>query len=193
MSTLLKEILIFDTSKPASSLQEQFIATICILVLSTLIFKASVSFFPDKFIKNIGKNVEFDQLLKKNISKNKLAMAEIFNGSLLGPIQEELLWRFLLLKLFLIQKLNLNFHIANIIQATIFGSMHLTNAIYSDQSKNVCILQSVSSGIAGLICGYSYKLTNSILPSLFAHILNNLFASYHQISSYSSYIETSSI
>ncbi len=50
--------------------------------------------------------------------------------------------------------------------------------------------QSISSGITGLICGYSYYYTNSIIPAILAHTINNLIASYDQLRSYQAFLHS---
>jgi membrane protease YdiL (CAAX protease family) len=61
----------------------------------------------------------------------------------------------------LIKIFNYDFNTANLFHAIIFGSLHMTNAVVSDQQINRTIIQSVMAGIGGLIAGYTYKYTNT--------------------------------
>ena len=60
----------------------------------------------------------------------------------------------------------------------------MTNAVVSDQQLNRTIIQSIMSGIAGLISGYTYMYTNSILTPLISHMINNALASGSQVVDY---------
>ena len=82
----------------------------------------------------------------------------------------------------------MNIHVANLLQASVFGALHLSNTVYSDQSPTVSLAQSISSGITGLICGYSFYYTNSLIPAILAHVFNNLLASYDQVQNYKQFL-----
>ena len=138
---------------------------------------------------DVDKNLEFDDMKRKNINIKGLALGEFFNGSIHAPLSEELFFRFMLYKMVFVKILKIDPITANVLQATIFGSLHLSNSIYSDQNISLSIMQSISSGITGLLCGYSYYYTNSLFPAILSHVINNLMASYSQISSYNNYLK----
>jgi membrane protease YdiL (CAAX protease family) len=190
-SCIVQEILKFDPHKPMASVQVQVITTVAILVFSTLTFTAILNHvlpktFSDKM--DTDKDKEFSAMKKKGVSFRSLVFGEILNGSIHAPISEELFFRFLLFKLVLVRGMKLNPHTANVVQAVIFGGLHMSNTVYSDQHATMSFAQSISSGITGLVCGYSYYYTNSILPAMMAHVINNLIASYDQIQAYSNFL-----
>jgi membrane protease YdiL (CAAX protease family) len=102
---------------------------------------------------------------------------------------EELFFRFLFLKLILIKIFKFNFHTANFFHAVIFGSLHMTNAIVADQEFNRTVMQSIMAGIGGLISGYTYKYTNTILTPLLSHFINNMLSAGSEFIEYSRYYE----
>jgi len=190
-SCIVQEILKFDPEKPMASFQVQLVATICVLLLSTMTFSVVLKvFMSKKFSDSIGddRQKEYESMKEKGVSISNLLFGEILNGSVHAPISEELFFRFLLFKLVFVRLLKMNPHTANFLQAGIFGALHMSNTVYSDQEIKLSIAQSISSGITGLICGYSYYYTNSILPAIGAHMVNNLIASYDQYNGYAAYL-----
>jgi membrane protease YdiL (CAAX protease family) len=183
----IDEILKFDSTKPMASIQIQIIVSLSIVIFSNLAFSIILKLFmSDDFISKVEKDqgLELSRIKNKGISLRLLTLGEIVNGSIHAPISEELFFRFLLFKILFVNKMNINPHIANFLQASIFGGLHMTNSIYSEQKLNISLAQSISSFITGVLCGYSYYYTNSILPSTFAHIINNLISSCNQIYDY---------
>jgi membrane protease YdiL (CAAX protease family) len=89
-----------------------------------------------------------------------------------------------LFKTILVKRLKLNIHFANLVQALLFGCFHLSNMLYSTSQINNVYLQIIASSIGGLISGYSYIYSNSILPSFLAHAFNNTFAIHQEITEY---------
>jgi len=192
-STIVQELLKFDPEKPMASAQVQLLATVAVLVLSTLTFTVVLRMMmPKSFSDQMeeDKEAEYSALKRKGVSMSNLFFGEILNGSIHAPIAEELFFRFFLFKLVFVRIFKMNPHSANFLQAAIFGALHLSNTVYSDQGKGMSAAQSISSGITGLICGYSYYYTNSILPAIFAHMINNLIASYDQLRSYQSFLHS---
>jgi len=191
MVTVWDEILKFDPTLPSISGQHLIVATLAILVLTTLIFRVSLIFFPDSTKDDVvkDKNLEYKEFERKKINPQILIVGEVINGSLIPSLQEELLFRFVLLKLLFVRGLKMNIHSANFLQAIIFGSCHMGNAIYSEQTTRISFIQSLSASITGLLCGYSYYYTNSIIPSIAAHMINNILASYDQVSAYKNYLK----
>jgi Type II CAAX prenyl endopeptidase Rce1-like len=192
-SMVIQELLKFDPHKPMASIQAQILATVSVLVLSSLTFTVVLRVMTPKSFSNqmdIDKDDEYKSLKRKGVTLGDLCMGEILNGSIHAPISEELFFRFLLFKIVFVRIFKMNPHSANFLQASIFGALHLSNTVYSDQGKGMSIAQSISSGITGLICGYSYYYTNSIIPAILAHTINNLMASYDQIYAYQFYLRT---
>ncbi len=192
-STIVQELLKFDPQKPMASAQVQLLATVAVLVLSTLTFTVVLRvMMPQSFSNQMqeDREAEYTALKRKGVSLGNLFFGEFLNGSIHAPIAEELFFRFFLFKLVFVRIFKMNPHSANFLQAAIFGSLHLSNTVYSDQGKGMSVAQSISSGITGLICGYSYYYTNSILPAIFAHMINNLIASYDQLRAYKSFLHT---
>jgi membrane protease YdiL (CAAX protease family) len=189
---LMTELIFFDPSKPMADIKTQIIVGFAIVILTSLIYNFIYKLFPENVTKSIesDKNSELVALQKKNVSIYKLAFAEILNGAIFAPISEELFFRFFLMKILFTRQFKMNPHVANLIQASIFGVLHLSNTVYSDQGPKFSAAQSLSSFIIGAVSGLSYIQTNSILPSLIAHIVNNLWAASFQIQSYKNFIDT---
>ena len=74
---------------------------------------------------------------------------------------------------------------ANFLQAIVFGLMHMSNVVSSDQQLNKTVLQTVSSTIGGLIAGWSYMYTNSLLTPIMSHMINNIIATSSDMMEYS--------
>jgi membrane protease YdiL (CAAX protease family) len=192
-SMVVQELLKFDPHKPMASIQVQLLATVAVLVLSTLTFTVVLRvMMPKSFSDQMeeDRDSEYEALKRKGVTMGNLMFGEILNGSIHAPIAEELFFRFFLFKLVFVRIFKMNPHSANFLQAAIFGALHLSNTVYSDQGKGMSTAQSISSGITGLICGYSYYYTNSIIPAILAHTINNLIASYDQLRSYRAFLHS---
>ena len=129
-------LFLFDEDKPAPSLQLIILYTVLIIVLSNIIFLAVCKICninPNKYV-NDEKEREYKEWKSKNMSIWKLVLTEGLNTTLYSPIAEELVFRFLLMKIVLTKGLKLNTCLSNIIQSFIFGLLHLTNN--STQNKN---------------------------------------------------------
>ena len=65
----------------------------------------------------------------------------------------------------------------------------MTNAVVSDQEINRTIIQSVMAGFGGLIAGYTYSYTNTILTPLLSHFINNMMSAGSEFIDYSKHYE----
>ena len=186
---LLNALVLYDESLPAPSVSEIIIWTAVILVVSNIIFIVLctlVGINPNQTLDD-EKEKEYQKWYKNNVSPFIVGLGEVLGSTIYSPIAEELTFRFLLLKLICIRKLNMNFWIANMLQATVFGFMHVSNVSFTTQTKKYTVLQSISAAISGAVSGFAYKQCNSILPSLLAHMLNNGAAGAGEIFGYISY------
>lgn len=77
-------------------------------------------------------------------------MIEILNFHIYGTFFEEFIFRGLILR----KLLKYNFYVANIIQAVIFGSLHLLGVM--NMSMNYKLFMFISLTIGGLMLGYIY-------------------------------------
>ena len=190
-SCLFNELLYFDPSKPSLKLNSLIIIGICVMIAGNLIFVSLIKLFGKKIENEIDKESKdgFHSYKDKKINPTTLYLSDILNSVIYAPITEELFFRFFLLKTLLVRKYNLNFHTANIIQSIIFGGFHLTNQIYTEQKTTTTMIQMLSAVINGLINGYIYKYTNSIIPSVVSHISNNLVASHFNFQKYSTFYD----
>ena len=190
---LFSELYMFDPSKPVASIPTQISVAVCIVLLTAVLYNILLK-IPALQAKNevgSGESTSMYSTLKKNgVSSGSYVAAVILNGSLYGPIAEEITFRFLLMKVFLVRKLGLNVHAANAIQALFSGFLHMTNTAFSAQGQNLSALQSIYSTILFAICGYSYIYTNSILPAIMAHMINNLWSASFDLKNYSAYLES---
>ena len=183
----VQELIKFDPLKPTSSLKDIIIIAICAVVINNIIYNVAIKHFSKQFNTVLQDEYEdeIDSTKESNISPLMYGISEMFNSAIYAPMVEELFFRFFLLKIILIKTFNINNHKANIINAILFGAMHMTNVVVSDQQMNRTIIQSIMSGIGGLISGYTYMYTNSIFTPLISHIINNALAAGSQVIDYS--------
>lgn len=186
----IKELLLFDSTKPMADFGVILAVAVSAVILNNIIFGIILSKSEMKDSLNEDDNSEYKALKDKGISPAVLGFSEVLNSGIYAPLVEELFFRFLLFKLLLIKGFKLNVHVANVIHAVIFGSLHMTNAVMSDQGINKTILQSIASGTGGLISGYTYMYTNSILTPLLSHFLNNMIATGHEMIDYMHFYST---
>ena len=181
-----QELLMFDPALPTSSFSQIIIIAVGAVLLNNIIYNISMKYFSKEFNETLNDEYqdEIESTKDSRISPMIYGISEMLNSAIYAPFVEELFFRFFLLKLILVKSFDINKHKANIIHAVIFGAMHLTNAVVSDQQINRTIIQSIMSGIGGLIAGYTYMYTNSILTPLISHIINNALAAGSQVIDY---------
>jgi membrane protease YdiL (CAAX protease family) len=183
----IQELIKFDVTKESSSPLTIFITALACVIINNFVFTIGMKHFASKEFKDTLEDEhdqEFDQYKEKQISPLIFGFSEFLNSGIYAPLVEELFFRFLFLKLVLIKIFKFNIHTANLIHAVIFGAMHMTNAVVSDQQINRTIIQSCMAGIGGLVSGYAYIYTNSIFTPLIAHIINNMMAAGQELIEY---------
>lgn len=183
--------MLFDESRPAPSMYTVLIYTVGILVASNLVFVVLCALVGVDANDSLGKekDKEYVEWAKRKLSPWSVLASEIVNSSLYSPIAEELTFRLLLMKIVCMERLRLSPTMAIIIQGVVFGTMHLTNSVFSIQSGRYTVLQTISALITGLISGWTYYHTNSILPALFSHVLNNASAGLSEVWGYHRYLK----
>jgi membrane protease YdiL (CAAX protease family) len=188
-----QELILFDTSKPGSSPVAILSWTLFILVASQLIFIATAKLFGLNNMTSTldnEKHADYARWVENNTNPWILLIGDLINSAVYAPVVEELIFRIVFMKFFLVKQLKCEENVANIIQAIVFGCMHLTNSAFSNQSINYTSLQSLSAGISGAVSGWVYLQSNSIFPSLIAHSLNNASASVSEFLGYLQYKKT---
>lgn len=188
---MLEILLLFDENKEVPSLSKILLYTVIIIVASNIVFMAFcfiLGIDPAKQIEK-EKQVEYKEWKEKGLSVTSLAISELFNTVIYSPTVEELLFRVLLMKFILVRYFKISYWVANGIQSIAFGSLHLTNNIYSTQTTKYTSLQTLSATISGFISGWAYIQSNSVLPCLFSHILNNGTASFSEVIGYYNYLK----
>lgn len=187
----IRELILFDVSKPMASYSTIVTVAISAVIFNNIIYNIVLRNASKTYVDTLSgeQDTEFDTYKDKNISPTILGISEFINSGIYAPMVEELFFRFLFLKLILIKIFKFNFHTANFFHAVIFGSLHMTNAIVADQEFNRTVMQSVMAGIGGLISGYTYKYTNTILTPLLSHFINNMLSAGSEFIEYSKYYE----
>jgi len=183
----VQELIKFDPTKETSSFGEIIIVAIASVMLNNMIYNVGMKYFMSgEKTKQLDEeyNTENQNIAEKQIDPFVFAVSELLNSGLYAPLVEELFFRFLLLKVILVKMLDLDVHKANIIHAVIFGALHMTNVVVSEQQLNRTIMQSIMAGFGGLINGYTYIYTNSIFTPLIAHMINNMLAAGTQVIDY---------
>lgn len=116
-----------------------------------IVLSFAMSFFP-KLMENYEKLIE-----NYGITDNStIALISII---ILAPIMEEVLFRGMTFRL--ARKWSMNFWAANIFQAALFGIAHLN------------IVQGIYAFLLGLLLGWIYRKTNSLLGSIWLHMVFN--------------------
>jgi membrane protease YdiL (CAAX protease family) len=187
----IRELLLFDVTKPMANYSTIILVAVSAVLLNNIIYtvymrNATYSYM-DTLVEEQGR--EFDVYKDKKISPLVLGVSEFINSGIYAPMVEELFFRFLFLKIVLIKIFKFDFHTANFFHAVIFGALHMTNAVVSDQEINRTIIQSVMAGFGGLIAGYTYSYTNTILTPLLSHFINNMMSAGSEFIDYSKHYE----
>jgi membrane protease YdiL (CAAX protease family) len=187
----IRELILFDVTKPMASYSTIVTVAISAVIFNNIIYNIVLRNSSKTYVETLSgeQDTEFDTYKDKNISPAILGISEFINSGIYAPMVEELFFRFLFLKLILIKIFKFNFHTANFFHAVIFGSLHMTNAIVADQEFNRTVMQSIMAGIGGLISGYTYKYTNTILTPLLSHFINNMLSAGSEFIEYSRYYE----
>lgn len=187
----IRELILFDVTKPMASYSTIVTVAISAVIFNNIIYNIVLRNSSRTYVDTLSgeQDTEFDNYKEKNISPAILGISEFINSGIYAPMVEELFFRFLFLKLILIKIFKFNFHTANFFHAVIFGSLHMTNAIVADQEFNRTVMQSIMAGIGGLIAGYTYKYTNTILTPLLSHFINNMLSAGSEFIDYSRYYE----
>jgi len=183
---MLEELLLFDSSRPSPSGYNIMIYTLGILIVSNVIFVllCSALGLDGNISVDDEKKKEFETWKAKNVSPWMVLVSEILNSTIYSPVAEELTFRVVLLKYILVKQSNIDPQIANVLQALIFGLIHVTNTVFSTQSSKYTTLQTISATITGFISGWVYIHSNSVLPALFSHMINNGSAGLGEVISY---------
>lgn len=187
----IRELLLFDVTKPMANYSTIILVAVSAVLLNNIIYtvymRNATSRYMNTLVEEQGR--EFDVYKDKQISPLVLGVSEFINSGIYAPMVEELFFRFLFLKIVLIKIFKFDFHTANFFHAVIFGALHMTNAVVSDQEINRTIIQSVMAGFGGLIAGYTYLYTNTILTPLLSHFINNMMSAGSEFIDYSKHYE----
>ena len=187
----IRELLLFDVTKPMANYSTIILVAVSAVLLNNIIYtvymRNATHSYMDTLVEEQGR--EFDVYKDKRISPLVLGVSEFINSGIYAPMVEELFFRFLFLKIVLIKIFKFDFHTANFFHAVIFGALHMTNAVVSDQEINRTIIQSVMAGFGGLIAGYTYAYTNTILTPLLSHFINNMMSAGSEFIDYSKHYE----
>ena len=135
-------------------------------------FAASVLYFVVVFtVEKIYSGHTLTLLLYASASAWLVTFAQVF----FSPISEEILFRGFVLP----QLMDcMPFWKANMIQAILFTAMHWPNWIWVNGFQAWIIVTSVSIFILALFLGWLLRRTNSILPPIVVHIINNFLSSF---------------
>jgi membrane protease YdiL (CAAX protease family) len=190
-SCLFYELLKFDASKPSTSFLNQIVLGIAIMIFSNMVFVVFLKMMGNGIISKVDEETKdgYDKFQDRNVSPKALLLSDILNSVIYAPITEELFFRYFLFKTIFVRYFNLNIHTANILQSLIFGGFHITNTVFTDQKKVTTLVQMLSATIAGVVQGYVYYYSNSIVPGVVSHVVNNLLATHYAYSNYSKYIK----
>jgi len=182
----ITNLFLLDEQKQSPNIREILLYTIFIFLLSNVVYIICLKIFninPKLDEKNI-----FEQWRNKGISVSNVLFSGILNTSIYNVLAEELTIRMLLMKLILIKTLKIDTLTAVLIQAVIFGSLHLSNNLSERQSCNYTKLQVINSSITALISGFVFVYSNSLIPSILSHFLTNFCATINETIEYRNYL-----
>jgi len=187
----IRELILFDVTKPMANYSTIITVAVAAVVFNNILYNIFLKHVPDTYVDTLNdeQTSEFDVYKDKNISPVILGVSELINSGIYAPMVEELFFRFLFLKIVLIKIFKFNFHTANLVHAIIFGSLHMTNAVVSDQHINRTIIQSMMAGVGGLLAGYTYAYTNTILTPLLSHFINNMLSAGSEFIDYAQHYQ----
>ncbi len=187
----IRELILFDVTKPMANYSTIITVAVAAVIFNNILYNIFLKHVPDTYVDTLNdeQTSEFDVYKDKNISPVILGVSELINSGIYAPMVEELFFRFLFLKIVLIKIFKFNFHTANLVHAIIFGSLHMTNAVVSDQHINRTIIQSMMAGVGGLLAGYTYAYTNTILTPLLSHFINNMLSAGSEFIDYAQHYQ----
>ena len=172
---LWREATRFDANKPQASPKMQVIISVASILFCTLVAPLFDKFVSKKW-QQVNKREEesYHQGLKADgLTPDELRSLTCYDKpAIMGDIFQEAVSKMLVLKA-LVFGAKLNFHVANMIQALIFGAFHMWNMIFQQRSRKDCIQSSIFAGVYFLQLGYVYYWTNSIWPCIILHIMFN--------------------
>ena len=91
-----------------------------------------------------------------------MTVVGVLYGVILGPIAEELIFRGV--TLYYTQKFTRRFWLANLVQATFFGVLHMN------------LVQGIYAAVLGMVLGWVYHRFRSLYASIWLHIFFNFLA-----------------
>jgi len=181
-SDVFREILLFDTSRPDSKFTKDFSVAVAIFLITYITVYISLKVYlaasgsSQRKYNDITYNgflKSMDSLDKKHITKDKFLLLGTLGSSIWPAINEELLFRFIVLKVVLVGKLKLNIHLAVFISALLFALVHYNNWFRTDATMAESHVQVLQTFMLGILFGYSYYYTNNIITPMMAHFFNN--------------------
>ena len=187
-SDLVQEILYFDTKKPIV-IKKIFLITIGFFIIYYC-FRFSphtiYKLLSNKTTTSISKDYNNREsmleklLVSKNIKIVDNLICDTFFTCVMPSLQEEIFFRFVLLKTIFVNKFKMNIHIAIFLSSVLFGVIHYINIIVSNSIVSLTHIQVIDSFICGMLFGYSYYYTNSILSPIMLHFLMNFMFIFDQ-------------
>ena len=172
---LFDELLRFNVGKPAASFKKQvMVAGLMALWLWISPRVSGALCSESSLLKETLR--EYNWRIKNEITPGRQMAVGVLRRSLYSSISEELLFRVIVLKC-LVQKFGMRGWHANILQAVVFGSLHMTNAVTRQQGVKTSVCQSLIASVSFWLYGWSFMTTNSIWPALVVHMFGNLYFS----------------
>lgn len=163
--TLLIIILKFKKSliQDLKNIKKDIKGNIFKLFLFYLIFIICMYISNYILYSSIGNIASNEETIRESLFKSPLLMA--LSVCLLGPIMEELIYRYPF------KDIKGNKILIFIIYTLLFASLHITTS-----TSLLNLLYIIPYIFLSLSFGYSFYKTNNILTSMFFHILNNTFS-----------------
>jgi CAAX protease family protein len=121
----------------------------------------------------IGESMISGKSMGAMLSQRSADWLSILVGVAISPISEEILFRG-----FFLNRLNesLSFWMSNVVSALLFAAAHMPYWVSRNGFSPKVIKDSVNVFLLGCLFGWVMKKTNSLWPSIGAHIANNFLS-----------------
>jgi len=177
--------------RPVASVKKQILGVFAVFMLIWMTDAVQSKVMTKRVDKKLMREErqEFEEFKSSRVTPREMRQYMCFNRpSMMGDVFQEVVFRLLAMK-WLIVEAKMNPHVANLIQALIFGFMHMWNVVFQERNPTAAIHQSVFSTVYFFYIGYLFIYTNSIFPCIVAHILQNQVGCLTQVADYAQFLK----
>ena len=188
---LWREATRFDASRPQASAKMQVVMSVGFIVATKFLWPFIDRSMPKAWLKKISQNDRDTNAEMKadGLTPDDLRSLTCYDRpAIMGDIFQETVFKLLALKALVFQA-GVNFHVANLFLAMVFGFFHMWNMVFQEKSREDALSQSIGAVVYFLITGYLYFYTNSIWPCIIVHIAFNRVGCFEETVSYDRWLK----